>query len=242
MYYDRDELWNLRDTHMFQTLIRIMKHRGEDCKAIVWAHNSHVGDARGTSMGWSREEVNIGQLCRETFGNRALSIGCLGHTGTVAAAQRWGGNMRVMLINLSLPGRYEELMHTVGFSSFVLDLRKGSCDENLREALMRKRLERFIGVIYRPDTERHLHYSEALLPELRLAPTVKARHRIVRSGRQRLHILAQYGEGLIQETGCGTALGSLDITCGETIAGGDTQQRGSCPYWSAGDDNDRAGV
>ncbi|AEO63048.1 6ddbe41c-0e37-4f81-bd81-dcb175c8af31 [Thermothielavioides terrestris] len=167
MYYGRDESWNLRDTHMFETLVRVLKHRGKTgpAKAVVWAHNSHIGDARATSMGWTREELNIGQLCKETFGKQALNIGCSGNTGTVAAARRWDGDMQVMQVRPGLPGSYEELMHATGVKSFVLDLREGRCNEELRKALMKKRLERFIGVIYAPHTERQSHYSSAVLPE-----------------------------------------------------------------------------
>jgi len=165
MYLGRDESWNLRDTHMFQTLNRILKHCGNNSKAIVWAHNSHIGNARATSMGWSRDELNIGQLCKETYGEQALSIGCGTYTGTVAAANRWGDDMRVIRVNPGMQGSYEELMHATGIKNFVLDLRKGKCGEQLREALRKKRLERFIGVIYRPDTERQSHYSSAILPE-----------------------------------------------------------------------------
>lgn len=165
MYLGRDESWNLRDTHMFQTLNRILKHCGNNSKAIVWAHNSHIGNARATSMGWSSDELNIGQLCKETYGEQALSIGCGTYTGTVAAANRWGDDMRVIRINPGMQGSYEELMHATGIKNFVLDLRKGKCSEQLREALRKKRLERFIGVIYRPDTERQSHYSSAILPE-----------------------------------------------------------------------------
>ncbi|KAF9769184.1 hypothetical protein IL306_013417 [Fusarium sp. DS 682] len=165
MYRGRDETWNLRDTHMFETLMRLLEHRGEGSKAIVWAHNSHIGDARATSMGWSREELNIGQLCKERFEAKALSIGTSTNSGTVAAAQNWDGDMNIMRVRPGLPGSYEELMHATGIDNFVLDLRKGKCDEKLREALKEKRLERFIGVIYRPETEKASHYSYAVLPE-----------------------------------------------------------------------------
>lgn len=165
MYYARDESWNLRDTHMFETLGRILKHRGPGSKAIVWAHNSHVGDARATGMGWSRHEHNIGQLCKEALGPRqALSIGCSTNSGTVAAAARWDADMRVVPVNPGLPNSYEHLMHATGLGSFALDLREGRCDPELRRALMRKRQERFIGVVYRPDTERQSHYIPAVLP------------------------------------------------------------------------------
>ena len=167
MYYGRDESWNLRDRHMFETLTRVLEHRGKDgpARAVVWAHNSHIGDARATSMGWAREELNIGQLCKEAFGKRALNIGCCGNTGTVAAARRWDGDMQVMQVRPGLQNSYEALMHATGVQNFVLDLREGHCDEELRQALMKKRLERFIGVIYAPHTERQSHYSSAVLPE-----------------------------------------------------------------------------
>jgi erythromycin esterase-like protein len=167
MYYGRDESWNLRDRHMFETLTRVLKHRGKDgpAKAVVWAHNSHIGDARATSMGWAREELNIGQLCKEAFGKQAINIGCCGNTGTVAAARRWDGDMQVMKVQPGLQNSYEDLMHATGVKNFVLDLRQGRCNEELRKALMKKRLERFIGVIYAPHTERQSHYSSAVLPE-----------------------------------------------------------------------------
>ncbi|KAJ3537377.1 hypothetical protein NM208_g6339 [Fusarium decemcellulare] len=165
MYHGRDESWNLRDTHMFNTLVRILKFRGDNSKAIVWAHNSHIGDARATSMGWSRDELNVGQLCKETFGVKALSIGTGTNTGTVAAAKRWDGDMQVMRVRPGLPNSYEELMHATAIKNFVLDLRKRHCDERLRKALSERRLERFIGVLYKPATEKQSHYSSAILPE-----------------------------------------------------------------------------
>ena len=165
MYSAQDESWNLRDTHMFQTLIRILKHRGEQSKAIVWAHNSHVGDARATSMGVSRGQLNIGQLCKEALGETmALSIGCSTYTGTVAAASQWDGDMQIMSVVPGLPTSYEALMHSTGIPSFMLDLRESRCDKQLREELTKHRLERFIGVVYRPDTEKASHYSSAILP------------------------------------------------------------------------------
>lgn len=164
MYHVQDESWNLRDTHMFQTLGRVLKHRGPDAKAIVWAHNSHIGDARATDMGWSRDELNIGQLCKETYQDQALAIGCDTYYGTVAAAHRWGADMNVMKVRPGMAGSVEGLMHATGVRNFVLDLREGKCDPKLREALMKRRLERFIGVVYRPDTERQSHYSAVVLP------------------------------------------------------------------------------
>jgi len=152
---------------MFETLTRVLAHRGQftEAKAVVWAHNSHIGDARATSMGWSRDELNIGQLCKERFGHQALSIGFCTNTGTVAAAHRWDTDMVVMKVRPGLPNSYEQLMHATAVKNFMLDLRKGRCNERLRQELMKKRLERFIGVIYAPMMERQSHYSNAVLPE-----------------------------------------------------------------------------
>ncbi|KAF5630930.1 erythromycin esterase [Fusarium sp. NRRL 52700] len=161
----RDETWNLQDTHMFETLTRLLKHRGRDSNANVWAHNSYVGDAQATSMGWSREELNIGQLCKERYEAQVLSIGTGTNTGTVATAQNWDGSMNIMELQPELPGSYEELVHAAGIDNFALDLHKGKCDDKLRETLNEKRLERFIGVLYRPETEQASHYSYAVLLE-----------------------------------------------------------------------------
>ena len=164
MYYGSAESWNLRDTHMFETLELLLKAKGPDAKAIVWAHNSHIGDARATDMGASRSELNIGQLCREHYGEEARLIGFGTHAGTVAAATDWDGPMEVKRVNSSRPDSYERVCHDSGVPRFLLDLREGERPE-AREALMESKLERFIGVIYRPDTERWSHYSSAILPK-----------------------------------------------------------------------------
>jgi protein-L-isoaspartate(D-aspartate) O-methyltransferase len=164
MYYGGGESWNLRDTHMFETLEHLLEARGPQSKAIVWAHNSHIGDARYTDMGVVREQLNIGQLCRERFGNEAALIGFGTHTGTVAAASDWGGDMEVKRVRPSHRDSYERLCHDAGVSRFLLDLRPGE-HEALRRRLLEPRLERFIGVIYRPDTELLSHYSDASLPQ-----------------------------------------------------------------------------
>jgi protein-L-isoaspartate(D-aspartate) O-methyltransferase len=163
MYHGAAESWNLRDTHMFETLCQLLDAKGPDSKAVVWAHNSHIGNAAHTEMGRVREELNIGQLCKERFGDSARLIGFGMHSGTVAAADDWDGEMKVMRVRPSLAGSYERLSHDSGLSRFLLDLREGVHDE-LREALTAPRLERFIGVIYRPETERWSHYAEAILP------------------------------------------------------------------------------
>lgn len=166
MYYSSATSWTLRDTHMFETLRRLLNHKPPEEKAIVWAHNSHIGDARYTSMGIRRNEINIGQLCREKLGKENVAIiGCGTHTGTVAAAHEWDDDMEVMNVKPSRDDSWEMLAHDTGIPSFVVDLRRDKIDPNLRTALAAEtnRLERFIGVIYRPDTERISHYSQAYL-------------------------------------------------------------------------------
>src|SRR5699024_8826532 len=108
------ESWNLRDRHMFDTLEQVLAHKGPDAKAVVWAHNSHIGDARFTEMGVMREELNLGQLCRERFGDQAALIGFGTHTGTVAAASDWDGPMEVKRVNPSMPGSIERVAHDAG--------------------------------------------------------------------------------------------------------------------------------
>lgn len=164
MYHGAAESWNLRDTHMFETLGMILDAK-PDSRAIVWAHNSHIGNAAFTEMGMSRGELNIGQLAKEKFGQEARLIGFGTHSGTVAAADDWDEPMKVKQVRPSLPDSYERASHDSGVPSFLLDLRQAETDGAVREALMEPRLERFIGVIYRPETERWSHYSEAILPK-----------------------------------------------------------------------------
>lgn len=164
MYYGSHESWNLRDQHMFETLQRVMDRTGPDAKAVVWAHNSHIGDARFTDMGAERGEFNIGQLCRQFYGSDAALIGFGTHSGTVAAASEWDAPMEIKTVRPSRPDSYEALCHQLGHERFLLDLR-GGLEAGLRSALAQPRLERYIGVIYRPETERWSHYSSASLPD-----------------------------------------------------------------------------
>ena len=164
MYYGAAEGWNLRDRHMFETLKQCLDARGPGAKAIVWAHNSHIGDARYTDMGRKQGELNIGQLCREHFGGDAVLIGFGTHGGTVACASDWDQPMEVKRVNPSLPDSYERLAHDSEVARFLLDLRNPR-HASLRGALLRERLERFIGVIYQPDTERWSHYVSCTLPD-----------------------------------------------------------------------------
>jgi erythromycin esterase-like protein len=164
MYYGSAESWNLRDTHMFETLCQLLEAKGPEAKAVVWAHNSHIGNAAHTEMGQSREELNIGQLTKEKFGEMARLIGFGTHSGTVAAADDWDEPMEVKVVRPSLGGSYERNCHDSGVARFLLDMRTGVNDAAVK-ALMEPRLERFIGVIYRPQTERWSHYAEATLPQ-----------------------------------------------------------------------------
>lgn len=163
MYYGSHLSWNLRDQHMFGTLRRILAHAGSDKKAIVWAHNSHIGDARHTDMGRARGELNIGQLCREEFGDAAALIGFGTASGTVAAASEWDAPMEIKDIRPPRPDSYEALCHNVGFERFLWDFHKDRSGP-LKALLSTPRLQRYIGVIYRPETERASHYSPAILP------------------------------------------------------------------------------
>jgi len=163
MYYGGAASWNLRDTHMFETLQHVLEARGPQAKAVVWAHNSHIGDARHTEMGSMRGELNIGQLCREHYGDAAALIGFGTHAGTVAAATDWDGDMEIKQVRPSRSDSVERLFHDASVARLLLDLR----DERhraLQQRLLAPRLERFIGVIYRPETELMSHYSEVSLP------------------------------------------------------------------------------
>jgi protein-L-isoaspartate(D-aspartate) O-methyltransferase len=163
MYYGGPASWNLRDQHMFDTLERLLAFRGRNAKAVVWAHNSHVGDARATEMGAARGEHNIGQLCRQALGDAAFSIGFGTHAGTVAAATDWDGPMQIKKVRPSHPSSYERLCHDADVPAFLLSLRYPARDA-VRDELASPRLERAIGVIYRPETELQSHYFQAALP------------------------------------------------------------------------------
>jgi erythromycin esterase-like protein len=155
--------WNLRDTHMMESLMRLAIHLSNQrppAKIIVWAHNSHLGDARATQMG-ERGELNLGQLVREHFGNEAVSIGFTTYDGTVTAASDWDGPAERKNVRPGHPESYEALFHEVDVPNFFLNLR----DADTAAALRSERLERAIGVIYRPETELMSHYFHARLPD-----------------------------------------------------------------------------
>ncbi|HEV7992702.1 MAG TPA: erythromycin esterase family protein [Gemmatimonadaceae bacterium] len=162
MFQGRVSSWNLRDTHMAETLDAVVAHierDGGDAKVCVWAHNSHLGDARATQMGRGGE-LNVGQLARERFGDTACLVGFTTYTGTVTAAHDWDEPADRRNVRPGLPESFEAHFHRQGDPRFLLDLR----DDAVRRALREPRLERAIGVIYRPETERQSHYFEADLP------------------------------------------------------------------------------
>lgn len=159
MYYGAADSWNLRDRHMFATLEALLAHRGPEAKAVVWAHNSHIGDAAATEMGRVRGELNIGQLARERFGEAAALIGFGTDRGTVAAASRWDGPMELKRVRTAVPGSWEAHSRDSGVAAFLLDLHRPS----VRDALAQSQRERAIGVIYRPESEIASHYFEAEL-------------------------------------------------------------------------------
>jgi len=165
MYLSDVSSWNLRDRHMMETLNELEHHlmRGgiERPKIIVWAHNSHLGDARATEMGQSGE-LNLGQLVRERHGSEAFLIGFSTHTGSVTAASDWDGAVERKLVLPSRRDSYEALMHEVALDRFMLPLRGAN---RQAQVLGVPRLQRAIGVIYRPDTERQSHYMLARLPQ-----------------------------------------------------------------------------
>ena len=163
MYYGSRASWNLRDTHMFETLKTLLAFHGPESKAIVWAHNSHVGDASATEMD-ARGELNIGELCRKEYGNAMYSIGFGTDSGSVAAASEWDGPMEVKRVRPALEESYEALCHEAGEAHWLLPLRAPR-DPGVVPALSMPRLERAIGVIYSPHTERESHYFEAVLPK-----------------------------------------------------------------------------
>ncbi|MBM3605169.1 MAG: erythromycin esterase family protein [Alphaproteobacteria bacterium] len=157
MYRGGADAWNLRDSHMCGTLSTLLKTAGPDAKAVVWAHNSHIGDARQGDMGQSMGEHNLGQLARQEWGDQVALIGFGTHEGTVTAASDWDDPAEVKTVRPSHPGSIERLCHDSGPSSFLLDM---STDPGLMEALATPRLQRFIGVIYRPESELLSHYMQ----------------------------------------------------------------------------------
>jgi erythromycin esterase-like protein len=164
MFQGRVESWNLRDQHMAETLESLVKHlnsQGQHAKIAVWEHNSHLGDARATYMA-DFGEMNVGQLVRERYGPEAVLVGFTTYTGTVTAASDWDGPAERKRVRPALEESYEAAFHDVGVPGFLLPLRD---TEGGAIAVSDPRLERAIGVIYLPQTERQSHYFEARLAE-----------------------------------------------------------------------------
>ena len=162
MYYGSATSWNLRDTHMFDTLQALLAFYGPDSRAVVWEHNSHVGNALATELS-TRGELNLGQLCRAKYGNDAYIVGFATDHGTVAAASGWDEPMQRMRVRPAHQESYERLFHESERAAFMLHLRDPRRTA-IREELLAPRLERAIGVVYRPETELASHYFHASLP------------------------------------------------------------------------------
>jgi erythromycin esterase-like protein len=156
--------WNLRDTHMVETLDALMEHLKDlkqNPKIVVWAHNSHLGDASATEMG-QRGEINVGQLIRQRYGDRAVLVGFTTYQGTVTAASEWDAPAQRKRVRSALSGSFESIFHEAGMPGFFLNVK---ANKALQTALAEPCLERAIGVIYRPETERISHYFHASLSE-----------------------------------------------------------------------------
>jgi erythromycin esterase-like protein len=164
MFRGRVSSWNIRDTHMADTLDALMEHlgrRGSPTKVVVWAHNSHIGDASATELG-EGGELNVGQLVRERHGDDTVLLGFSAYTGTVTAAREWDAPGELRDVRPGLAGSYEALFHATGIPRFLLLL---GHDPQVPPLLREWRLERAIGVIYLPGTERRSHYFHARLAD-----------------------------------------------------------------------------
>ncbi|HZZ94270.1 MAG TPA: erythromycin esterase family protein [Usitatibacter sp.] len=164
MFRGRISSWNLRDQHMCETLLELASHLDEkhgDAKIVVWAHNSHLGDARATEMG-DMGEWNLGQLVRERYPDDCANVGFSTYSGTVTAASDWDEPAQTKRVRPGLPGSYEALFHEAGLPRFLLHIDRA---RELPPEVLEPRLQRAIGVIYRPETERESHYFRARLAE-----------------------------------------------------------------------------
>jgi len=163
MFKGRVSSWNLRDSHMADTLDAVahyLSRDGKPARIVVWEHNSHVGDARATEIG-RQGEWTVGELARKAYGRDACLVGFTTYDGRVTAASDWDGDAEHKRVRPALEGSYEAVFHATGIARFFLPLRDPS---PVRDALMEARLERAIGVLYRPQTERQSHYFMAQLP------------------------------------------------------------------------------
>jgi erythromycin esterase-like protein len=164
MYRSDVSSWNLRDRHMAETIVALENHllnKEGNAKIVVWAHNSHLGDARATEM-TRRGEWNVGQLAREHYGREAFLVGFTTYAGTVTAATNWGGEAELKRVRPGLKNSVEAIFHSTELENFLLLMPDDSAVKNL---LRKPLLERAIGVIYRPETERQSHYFTARVAE-----------------------------------------------------------------------------
>ena len=164
MFRGRISSWNLRDSHMAETLdalLNYLSNQNPQAKIVVWEHNSHLGDARATAMG-KQGEWNVGQLARERYGHNAVLVGLTTYSGTVTAASNWDSPAERKNVRAALPGSVESIFHDAGIPRFLLTLRN---DRQTADALREPLLERAIGVIYKPETERQSHYFRARLSD-----------------------------------------------------------------------------
>ncbi|MFC3458465.1 erythromycin esterase family protein [Massilia haematophila] len=164
MFRGRISSWNLRDSHMAETLDALARHLsrdGEPAKIVVWEHNSHIGDARATEVG-GLGEWNVGELARKAYPGQTCLIGFSTYDGHVTAASEWDGPAERKRVRPALHGSYEELLHQVGLPRYYLNLRD---DTPVRRLMLERRLERAIGVLYLPRSERQSHYFNAQMAQ-----------------------------------------------------------------------------
>jgi erythromycin esterase-like protein len=160
MVYDDAESWNIRDRHMAQTLKRLMNLYGRGAKAIVWEHNTHVGDARYTDMAQARQ-TNVGELVRKEFGEQNVFIVGFGsYEGTVIAAEAWGADIKKMNVPPAIAGSWENILHTLGASNKLIL----SKDIRNQRPLNQWIGHRAIGVVYHPERERNGNYVPSIIP------------------------------------------------------------------------------
>ena len=157
MYRGGPDAWNLRDSHMCRTLSHLLTAAGPESKAVVWAHNSHIGDARHSDMGQTMGKHNLGQLAHQKWGDQVALIGFGKHEGTVTAASDWGEGAEVMNVRPLHPGSLERECHETGLPCFVLDM---NADPVVRRALAQPHPQCFIGVMHRPEQEILRHYMQ----------------------------------------------------------------------------------
>jgi erythromycin esterase-like protein len=168
MFGSKESTWEIRDTHFFACLEKVRAHlfatRNQNNRVVVWAHNSHLGDAKHVKLGQPRHELNLGELVKNKYGDKSISIGQFCYNGYVTAAHKWDGPHHTLQIRDALPDSWEEICHQVAHQSgnphFMLDMRRGSHCYQILETKLRNTplLERAIGVIYAADTELRSHY------------------------------------------------------------------------------------